>query len=75
MATEVQTTATMTSNDHGGHAAPDHGTGHGHDDHGHAADTLGPIDWKMWGAGLVSVVAALAVLVAFVLASGFAFNA
>ncbi len=71
MASEVQTTATMTSSDHGAHAAPDHG----HDDHGHAADTLGPIDWKMWGAGLIAVVAALAVLVGFVLATGFAFNA
>jgi hypothetical protein len=75
MGPEVQTTATMTSSDHGGPAAPDHGTGHGHDDHGHAADALGPIDWKMWGAGLIAVVAALAVLVGFVLATGFAFNA
>ncbi len=81
MGPEVQTTATMSSTDHGSssdhsaHAAHAHGTGHGHDDHGHAADTLGPIDWKMWGAGLIGVVAALAVLVAVVLATGFSFTA
>lgn len=75
MAPEVQTTTTMTSTAHGAHATPDHGTEHGHDNRGHAADTLGPIDWKMWGAGLVAVAAALAVLVGFVLATGFSFNA
>jgi hypothetical protein len=66
----------MSSTDHGAHAtAPASGTGHGHDDHGHAADTLGPIAWKMWGAGILGVLAALAVLIGVVLATGFSFTA
>ncbi len=72
---EVQTTSTMSSTDHGGHAAHAHDAGHGHDDHGHAADQLGPIDWRMWGAGVLSVIAAIAVLIAFVSATGFSFTA
>lgn len=64
----------MSTSDHDAHA-PAHDAAHGHDDHGHAADTLGPIDWTMWGAGVLGVVAAVAVLVGFVLAAHFAFNA
>ena len=60
----------------------DHGTlvatdgGHddgGHDEHGHAADALGPIDWRMWGVGLVGVISALIVVAGFVAATGFVF--
>jgi hypothetical protein len=81
MGPEVQTTTTMTSSDHGSssdhgaHAAPAHDAAHGHDDHGHAADTLGPIAWKMWAAGLIGVLAALAVLIGVVLATRFSFTA
>ena len=54
----------------------DHGAGsHGDDDHGHAGDTLGPIDWPMWGVGVLGVVLALAVVAGFVLATGFSFGA
>lgn len=63
----------MSDTDHGAHgAAPAAG---GHDDHGHAADTLGPIDWRMWGIGLLGVVAALVVAAGLVLATSFSFNA
>ena len=58
-----------------GHAAADdHGDGgHGHDAHG--GEALGPIDWRMWGVGVLGVVAALIVTAGFVVATGFAFNA
>ena len=48
----------------------DHGADHGHDDHAHAADDLGPIDLPAWGAGVLGVVLGLAVVVAIALASG-----
>jgi hypothetical protein len=51
---------------------PGHGDG-GHDEHGHAADTLGPIDWRMWGVGVVGVISALIVVAGFVVATGFVF--
>lgn len=54
------------------HAAPAHDAGHD-DAHGHAADTLGPIDWRMWGVGLLGVVAALIVVAMFVVSTGFVF--
>lgn len=50
--------------------ADDHGADHGHDDHGHAVDDLGPIDLPAWGAGVLGVVLGLAVVVAIALASG-----
>lgn len=46
----------------------DHGETHGHDDHGHGDEGLGPIDWPAWGAGILGVVAGLAVAWAFILA-------
>jgi hypothetical protein len=52
------------------HHADDHDAGH--DDH-HEADALGPIDWRMWGVGVLGVVAALAVVAAWVLATSFVF--
>ena len=56
-------------------ATADHADAHatGHDEHGHAADTLGPIDWTMWGVGLVGVISALIVVAGFVVATGFVF--
>ena len=58
----------------GGHGA-DHDAGHGagHDDHGHDGEPLGPIDWRMWGVGVAGVIAALAVVAAFVIATQFVF--
>jgi hypothetical protein len=58
---------------HDAHAAAGHGDDHG--EHGHTADTLGPIDTKMWGVGLVGVIAAVVIVACFVLATGFSFGA
>ena len=52
------------------HATNDHGEEHGHDDHAHAEEALGPIDVPAWGAGILGVVLGLAVAVAFMLATG-----
>ena len=49
----------------------DHGGDHGHDDHGHAAMALGPIDWRMWTVGAVGTLVALVMTVGFVVATGF----
>jgi len=51
------------------HATDDHGDEHGHDDHAHAEESLGPIDGPAWGAGILGVLLGLAVAVAFVLAT------
>jgi hypothetical protein len=48
----------------------DHGADHGHDDHAHAADALGPIDLPAWGAGLLGVLLGVGVVVAIAIASG-----
>ena len=52
------------------HATNDHGEAHGHDDHAHAEEALGPIDVPAWGAGILGVALGLAVAVAFMLATG-----
>ncbi len=54
-----------------GHAAD---TGHdsGHDEH-HDGGTLGPIDWPMWGMGVLGVAAALVVVACAVIATNFVF--
>ena len=70
MVLEVQTTPAMSDTDHSAHGATAaHGTGH--DDHGHAADTLGPIDWTMWGVGVLGVIVAAIVVIGFVIATKF----
>ena len=62
---------TMSDHTTARHADPaDAGHDAGHD---HAADSLGPIDWKMWGVGLVGVIAALIVVGCFVVSTGFVF--
>jgi hypothetical protein len=64
----------MSDTDHGAQGAADaHGTGHGHDEHGHAVDALGPIDWTMWSVGLLGVIMAVVVAAGFAAASGFNF--
>jgi hypothetical protein len=75
------THGTQVPDQHGtAHGAPAaHGSpaghGDGHGDDGHGGPTLGPIDWRMWGVGVIGVVAALVVAAGFVVATGFAFNA
>ena len=51
------------------HATDDHGDEHGHDDHAHTDEPLGPIDVPAWGAGVAGVLLGLAVAIAFMLAT------
>jgi hypothetical protein len=51
------------------HATDDHDDEHGHDDHAHAEEALGPIDVPAWGAGVIGVLLGLAVVAAFALAT------
>ncbi len=68
----------MSDTDHGAHGAaahgPGHDDGHGHDEHGHPADKLGPIDWTLWSVGLLGVAVALVVTAGFAMATGFNFG-
>lgn len=43
----------------------DHGDDHGHDDHAHAEEPLGPIDVAAWGAGVLGIALGLVVAVCF----------
>jgi hypothetical protein len=52
------------------HATDDHGGDHGHDDHAHADETLGPIDVRAWGAGVLGVALALVIAACFAIATG-----
>jgi hypothetical protein len=49
------------------HGADDHGEEHGHDDHAHAAEELGPVDVRAWGALVDGVAAGLAIVFGLVL--------
>jgi hypothetical protein len=48
----------------------DHGEAHGHDDHGHAAESLGQVDVRAWLAGLGGIVLGLFVGAALAISSG-----
>jgi hypothetical protein len=50
-------------------AASDHGDAHGHDDHGHGDETLGPVDVAAWGAGILGVAISVVMAFAFVMAT------
>lgn len=54
--------------DHDG--TDDHGVDSERDDRAHAEEPLGPIDVPAWTAGVVGVLLGLAVILAFVLATG-----
>jgi hypothetical protein len=41
------------------HGLDDHGGDHGHDDHAHAAEELGPVDLPLWGAFIAGIVLGL----------------
>ena len=80
MTPEVQQ-PTMTSHDSdapghegavGHHEITDHGDDHGHDDHAHAEEALGPIDVAKWGAGVVGILAGLLIAACFMLATSVA---
>jgi hypothetical protein len=57
------------TSDHTGDVDPepqgtgDHGTDHGHDDHAHEPEALGPVDVMAWGAFVLG--AGLGLVVAF----------
>ncbi len=50
--------------------ADDHGEDHGHDDHAHDEEPLGPIDVIAWGAGVLGIALGVVVAVAFAAATG-----
>ena len=52
------------------HEPDDHGDDHGHDDHAHGSETLGPIDVAAWGAGALGVALGLVVTIAFMMSTG-----
>jgi hypothetical protein len=45
----------------------DHGADHGHDEHGHGSESLGPIDVEAWGAFVLGI--GLGLVVALCLAA------
>lgn len=47
-------------------AADDHGDTHGHDDHAHGSEALGPLDLQSWAAAILGVVLGLAVMIALI---------
>ncbi len=53
-----------------GHAAVGHGDGHDAPQHGHDDMGLGPVDLRMWGAGLLGVLIGLAGALCFALSTG-----
>ena len=54
-----------------GSHAPADGGGHGHqDDHGHGSASLGAVDVRAWGAGLVGVLAGLVTALGFAFSTG-----
>jgi hypothetical protein len=57
--------------DHSNLDAPAHEetVAHGHDDHAHGEEALGPIDVAAWGAGALGVLLGAVVAICFVLAT------
>ena len=49
------------------HGVADHGEDHGHDDHAHGSEALGPVDVRAWAALGVGVAAGLLVAVCLVI--------
>jgi hypothetical protein len=52
------------------HAAGDGGADTEHDDHGHAGEALGPIDWPQWAAGILGVAIGIVIAAGFALSTG-----
>jgi len=50
----------------------DHGEAHGHDDHAHGGEALGPVNRALWGAAALGIL--LGVVVAVALAIGASFQ-
>jgi hypothetical protein len=66
---------TPESHDEQDHA-PDHGAPHDAGTEGHHEDgSLGPVDWRMWGVGVLGTLVAAVIVAAAVLATDFVFLA
>lgn len=52
------------------HGVVDHGEDHGHDDHAHGAEELGPVDVVAWGSFALGIGLGLVVAVCIALATG-----
>ena len=52
------------------HLTDDHGGDHGHDDHAHGEERLGPIDVAAWGAGVLGIALGAVVAFCFAMATG-----
>jgi hypothetical protein len=52
------------------HGTYDHGETHGHDDHAHASESLGPVDVVAWTYAGLGVVLGLVVAAALAVGSG-----
>jgi hypothetical protein len=50
-------------------AADDHGDTHGHDDHAHGGDALGPIDRLAWAMGGLGILLGLVIAAALIQAT------
>jgi hypothetical protein len=50
-------------------AADDHGDTHGHDDHAHGGETLGPVNVLAWAAAIGGIALGLVVMLAFIQAT------
>lgn len=50
-------------------AAEDHGDTHGHDDHAHGAEALGPLDVRAWAAAILGIALGLVVMIALIQAA------
>jgi hypothetical protein len=59
--------ADSTVGPHG--AADDHGDTHGHDDHTHASEALGPVNMRAWGAAILGLALGLVVMIALIQAA------
>lgn len=53
------------------HGIGDHGGDGEHDDHAHAEEPLGPIDWAAWTLGAGGVVVGVVIAMAFALSTGY----
>jgi hypothetical protein len=49
----------------------DHGETHGHDDHAHGGESLGPVDRGLWGAAVLGILLGAVVAVALAIGASF----
>lgn len=70
--TELHPAAHGTDGMVGPHGAmADHSAAHGHDDHAHGDDAIGPVDLRLWGAAGLGILLGLVVAVALAIGASF----